>query len=390
MPVDLSSLPPKAERYSLPSIKVWVKFLIFLLCLINFVNYFIFPTLNIKKISVLQVSFLTFLGWTTLCFFRYLFYILHQFIAEGWDKKREEDRNNMIVIGQRYVTLLSQAMILPYLASCKDLSTQIAIAKSSLLPSYKLDNKIIYCSQFTDIEHNNVTRIINRLNKLLIEPSLISKIYQLPDDVKFKIIISSNHSNLSDDEKLEIDAILAKRIERAYHISYTAEVKIDLIDNWLDNPKLFDFLLLINIYSFNNPINYHSEVATAQLFSFSNLYPINGIAKIHRPELVEEKNTFDLFNQKVETVAIWSALDKSKLKNIWLTMLQDNHEDETKAKVLSSDISSHITLNNINSSIGYTHIASPWVNIYISTTQLIKEKSPQLLIDKKNILIVNL
>ncbi|WP_337242142.1 hypothetical protein, partial [Proteus faecis] len=91
---------------------------------------------------------------------------LHQFIADGWDKKREEDRNNMIMIGQKYVTLLGQAMVLPYLASCKDLSTQIALAKSSLLLSYKLDNNTIYCSQFSDVKENNVTRIINRLNKL--------------------------------------------------------------------------------------------------------------------------------------------------------------------------------------------------------------------------------
>lgn len=70
-------------------------------------------------------------------------------------------------------------------------------------------------------------------------------------------------------------------------------------------------------------------------------------------------------------------------------MLQDNHEDEIKIKISSSDISSHTRLYNINSSIGYTHNASPWVNIYISTTQLIKDKSPQLLIDKKTILIVN-
>ncbi|WP_337242141.1 hypothetical protein, partial [Proteus faecis] len=315
---------------------------------------------------------------------------LHQFIADGWDKKREEDRNNMIMIGQRYVTLLSQTMVLPYLASCKDLSTQIALAKSSLLPSYKLDNNIIYCSQFSDVKENNVARIINRLNKLLIEPSLISKIYQIPDGVKFEIIISSNCSDLSDNEKLEIDAILAQRVERAYHVSYTEEVKIDLIDNWLDNPKLFDFLLLINIYSFNNPINYHSEVATAQLFSFSNHYPIKGMAKIHRPELVEDKNTFDLFNEKIETVAIWSNIDKNKLKDIWLTMLQHNHKDEIKIKILSSDISSHIKLYDISSNIGYTHNVSLWGNIYISATQLIKDKSPQLLIDNKNILIVNL
>ncbi|WP_273802640.1 hypothetical protein, partial [Proteus vulgaris] len=113
MPVDLSSLPPKAKRHSLPSIKTWGKFFVFLLCFINFINYFIFPFLNIKKISVLQISFLTFLVWVGLCFFRYLFYILHQFIADGWDKKREEDRDNLIIIGQRYITLLSQTMILP-------------------------------------------------------------------------------------------------------------------------------------------------------------------------------------------------------------------------------------------------------------------------------------
>lgn len=389
MPVDLSSLPPKAKRHSLPSIKTWGKFFVFLLCFINFINYFIFPFLNIKKISVLQISFLTFLVWVGLCFFRYLFYILHQFIADGWDKKREEDRDNLIIIGQRYITLLSQTMILPYLENCKDLSTQIVVGKSSLLPSYQLDGNVIYCSQFSDIKENNVTRIINRLNKLLIEPSLISKIYQIPDNTKIEIIISSNYSNFSDDEKLEIDEILAQRIERAYDVSYTEEVKIDLIDHWLDSPKLFDFLLIINIYSFDTPINYHSEVATAQLFSFSNYHPIKGIAKIHRPELVENKNIFDLFNEKINTVAIWSDLDKNKLKDIWLTNLQDNHENEIKIKILSSDISRHTVLYDINRSIGYTHNASPWVNVYITTTQLIKEKSPQLLIDKKNILIVN-
>ncbi|WP_273802646.1 hypothetical protein, partial [Proteus vulgaris] len=146
-------------------------------------------------------------------------------------------------------------MILPYLENCKDLSTQIVVGKSSLLPSYQLDGNVIYCSQFSDIKENNVTRIINRLNKLLIEPSLISKIYQISDDAKFNIIISSNYSNFSDDEKLEIDEILAQRIERAYDVSYTEEVKIDLIDHWLDSPKLFDFLLIINIYSFDTPIN---------------------------------------------------------------------------------------------------------------------------------------
>lgn len=196
-------------------------------------------------------------------------------------------------------------------------------------------------------------------------------------------------SYLSDDEKLEIDAILSQRIERVYHVIYTEEIEIDLIDNWLDNPKLFDFLLLINIYSFDVPVNLHSEVATAQLFSFSNDSPIKGMAKIHRPELVEDENSFDLFNEKIETVAIWSNIGKNKLKDIWLTMLQDNHEDEIKIKISSSDISSHTRLYNINSSIGYTHNASPWVNIYISATQLIKDKSPQLLIDKKTILIVN-
>lgn len=381
MPVDLLSLPEKAARLPHPSIKRWGLFFILIFLLLNIFNYFLYLKEDSKP--TIYLFFLTVLIWGCLYAISYFIYLLGKWSADGWDNEREIDKQNRITRGQRKITLLSQSLFLPHITNCSDLSTQILDAKKTFLLPRKYNNQVIYSAHFFDIHENIFDRVINRLDQLLNTPTLSASIHQLSERTALTIILSLGESVLlNETNKTDIREKLVHHLERPFKIHFQQQVDSLFVDNWLDNTRQYDALLLINIRLFETPTNHQSEAALAQLFSSSLETGNKFIAYVHRPEVISNLSDTSL-NDKLDVVTLWANTSPEKFKHLWLTTPPDKESSRLINKAPLLPNYSHLKIVDINNVIGHTEHTALWLNLFISTTQFERTHQPQLIIDEK-------
>ncbi|MTC57806.1 MULTISPECIES: hypothetical protein [Providencia] len=386
MPVDLLSLPPKAKRQDFPSIKRWGIFFVLLSLVIYISHGFLVSQLLIEKIPEFNLLIFTIIIWLGLYSVRYIFFLFNKWAADGWDTQRQIDKDKRISIGQRRVTLLAQAMILPHITNCKDLSTQIITSKISLLPPNLVNGKASYCAQFIDSNASDVERVINRIKALVSEPSMLTAIKYLSDNVSLNILVSIGESIiLSENDTKQINQEISQLLERPFSINYKKYIPISIIDNWLDKADDFEYLLTINLYQIKQPIDKYTEVSVAHLLSSPKKTQKKYIAFIHRPESISQykDNTLDL-NKSINNALLWGNVEITKVKSIFLNTFSISNLDDTRKEVLFTESGGKIPLYSIDNIIGCTQHVSPWVNLYISTSCLIKTEAAQLAITRQN------
>lgn len=386
MPVDLLSLPPKAKRQNFPSIKRWSIFFVLLSVVIYISHRFLVSQSLIEKIPEFNLLIFTIIIWLGLYFVRYIFFLFNKWAADGWDTQRQIDKDKRISIGQRKITLLAQAMILPHITSCKDLSTQIITSKTSLLPPNLVNGKASYCAQFIDSNTSDVERVINRIKSLISEPSILTAIKCLSNNASLNILVSIGESIiLSENDIKEINQEISQLLERPFRINYKKHIPISIIDNWLDKVDDFEYLLTINLYLIKQPIDKYTEVSVAHLLSSPKQTQKKHIAFIHRPESISQYkyNMLDL-NKSIDNALLWGNLEITKVKSIFLNTFSINNLDDTRTEVLFTESGGKIPLHSIDNIIGCTQHVSPWVNLYITTSCLIKTEAAQLAITRQN------
>ncbi|MBQ0328027.1 hypothetical protein J9231_09200, partial [Providencia rettgeri] len=220
MPVDLLSLPPKAKRQDFPSIKRWSIFFVLLSVVIYISHRFLVSQSLIEKIPEFNLLIFTIIIWLGLYSVRYIFFLFNKWAADGWDTQRQIDKDKRISIGQRKVTLLAQAMILPHITNCKDLSTQIITSKTSLLPPNLINGKASYCAQFIDSNTSDVERVINRIKTLISEPSMLTAIKCISNNVSLNILVSIGESIiLNENDTKQINQEISQLLERPFSIN---------------------------------------------------------------------------------------------------------------------------------------------------------------------------
>nr|WP_282667083.1 hypothetical protein [Providencia rustigianii] len=340
----------------------------------------------IEKIPEFNLLIFTIIIWLGLYSVRYIFFLFNKWAADGWDTQRQIDKDKRISIGQRRVTLLAQAMILPHITNCKDLSTQIITSKISLLPPNLVNGKASYCAQFIDSNASDVERVINRIKALVSEPSMLTAIKYLSDNVSLNILVSIGESIiLSENDTKQINQEISQLLERPFSINYKKYIPISIIDNWLDKADDFEYLLTINLYQIKQPIDKYTEVSVAHLLSSPKKTQKKYIAFIHRPESISQykDNTLDL-NKSINNALLWGNVEITKVKSIFLNTFSISNLDDTRKEVLFTESGGKIPLYSIDNIIGCTQHVSPWVNLYISTSCLIKTEAAQLAITRQN------
>lgn len=382
MPVDLRSLPDRAARPALPSIKRWGTFFVSIFLLLNIVNHLLYSNSDSKP--TLYLFFLTLAVWGCFYAIRYFIYLLGKWRADGWDNEREKDKRNRIALGQRKITLLSQSLVLPHVIHCSDLSTQILEAKKThLLPS-EYNGRSIYSAHFFDIHAPLLNRIINRLNQLLNTSTLSAHIHQLSEQRELTVILSLGQNiQLSETDKQHLHEQFVTHLVRPFKIHYQQNVDSLFIDSWLDNLRQYDTVLLINLYLFDTPINHQSEVALAQLFSSSLETHDTFTAYLHRPEVITDINE-NSFNEKLEAAILWAKTSSTKIKHLWLTAPREKERSYVINNVPLLTHYSHFKLVDINQVIGHTGHSTLWLNIFISATHCDKHRESQLVIDEQD------
>ncbi|EFB71286.1 hypothetical protein PROVRUST_07468 [Providencia rustigianii DSM 4541] len=358
-----------------------------LLSLVIYISHgFLVSQLLIEKIPEFNLLIFTIIIWLGLYSVRYIFFLFNKWAADGWDTQRQIDKDKRISIGQRRVTLLAQAMILPHITNCKDLSTQIITSKISLLPPNLVNGKASYCAQFIDSNASDVERVINRIKALVSEPSMLTAIKYLSDNVSLNILVSIGESIiLSENDTKQINQEISQLLERPFSINYKKYIPISIIDNWLDKADDFEYLLTINLYQIKQPIDKYTEVSVAHLLSSPKKTQKKYIAFIHRPESISQykDNTLDL-NKSINNALLWGNVEITKVKSIFLNTFSISNLDDTRKEVLFTESGGKIPLYSIDNIIGCTQHVSPWVNLYISTSCLIKTEAAQLAITRQN------
>lgn len=386
MPVDLLSLPPKAKRQDFPSIKQWGIFFVLLSVVIYISHRLLVSQSLIEKIPEFNLLIFTLIIWLGLYSVRYMFFLFNKWAADGWDTQRQIDKDKRISIGQRKVTLLAQAMILPHITNCKDLSTQIITSKTSLLPPNLINGKASYCAQFIDSNTSDVERVINRIKALISEPSMLTAIKCLSNNVSLNILVSIGESIiLNESDTKQINQEVSQLLERPFSINYKEHIPISIVDNWLDKIYDFEYLLTINLHLIKQPIDKYTEVSVAHLLSSPKKTLNKYIAFIHRPESIPQHkhNTLEL-SKSIDNALLWGNVGLTKVKSIFLNAFSISNLDNTRTEVLFTESGRKIPLYSIDNIIGCTQHASPWVNLYISTSCLIKTEAAQLAITHQN------
>ncbi|SUC27442.1 Uncharacterised protein [Providencia rustigianii] len=215
---------------------------------------------------------------------------------------------------------------------------------------------------------------------------MLTAIKYLSDNVSLNILVSIGESIiLSENDTKQINQEISQLLERPFSINYKKYIPISIIDNWLDKADDFEYLLTINLYQIKQPIDKYTEVSVAHLLSSPKKTQKKYIAFIHRPESISQykDNTLDL-NKSINNALLWGNVEITKVKSIFLNTFSISNLDDTRKEVLFTESGGKIPLYSIDNIIGCTQHVSPWVNLYISTSCLIKTEAAQLAITRQN------
>lgn len=381
MPVNLNSIPPKAKRSKKPSMKIWSYILSVFLLAGGLFNYFITRNDPEKLISLYVVTVFSSVFFLALIL-RLISYFISEHLADGWDFQRHQDIELEIKRGQRYVSVVSQALCLPHIVDSRFLISKISTDDELSLPVHIKDtgSDLSYQSQFDDKTQIFSDRCINRIRDTLLNESMVNGLNE----------ISNNHvptvALLIDTDTPEysygIDVIhenLNSIIKKPFKL--ISQYDLLSVDSWMDSPDITDYLLVVSLRLYSDLIPGSSEAATSILFSLSNE---NCRVALHRPEFYTYSDNGVDLNESINKALLWGRVDAEEVDSIWLTGTGFRTDSEIKNSVMHSLASIKKTASQIiisDDKTGTLSSHSCWVNICIAAMNAKASNKSQLAVN---------
>lgn len=389
MPVNLDLLPkPLTMKKGLSrsfwciTLIVFIVISVILICL-NQPNY----KIGIEHI-IIAVIF-AFIGWIILLLIWLLFRGYKEFYVEGWNKLREDRKQELIEFGQKPVYVIfnqlhsefgdenhAQALI----------SGLLSIEAKTTLSSSDYNNPIIHSRfNFNNLKNNDFSLKIDELFKELqgVISILNNKVFQKKQKhirIFIDVPISSELIKLSWEKKLGLTAFFD-----SWSVIDAKESSV-FLDSWLDNSKNNDHILCcISLHLYDLPYSYSSEVMTSMICLGKNIFQTDSsIQYIQENKLtvvaLHRTQESDNLDDTLEHAELWGDFnieesDQHPIGAIWLSKLTS----DINVRVLSRYIDKVCSIDNvyhINTTFGISGECDYWVGLAfaIENAKYIDEK----------------
>ncbi|MDA8515696.1 hypothetical protein [Citrobacter sp. Igbk 16] len=383
MPVDLSVIPPATKRRLPPSVKRWsVILLVFIVCGGLFTSL-MWPSHSTVRGVLFWNCFISlpFIIWLFIFGIRWLSYLTSVWLTDGWNHEREKDIENEIQRGQRYLTLEAVCTHLPHVVTSGVMTDQFIIPRGVELPTVvdEVTQIVSYQSRFGDARLPLLIRIVRELTLLLEDVTLQTALMKCKASKRLTVVLQIDSDitlapvTISDIKK-EVKLLVPGYAQ----ILFSSQFGLADIDNWLDNPRTMDYLLVLSINLRTKLHNGEGEAAVALLLHSTqdDSQLKNYIAHIHRPE----KTTYAGLNASVMQSLLWGKSNLETIEYLWLSGMGAKNEEktqvanniglplnDTKAKLIDIDMKS-----------GFTGSVSPWLAIALASGNH-RYPSPQLI-----------
>lgn len=396
MPIDLNLLPkPLTMKKGLSrlfwciTLVVFIIISVILICL-NQPNY----RIGIEHI-IIAVIF-AFIGWIILLLISLLFRGYKEFYVEGWNKLREDRKQELIEFGQKPVYVIfnqlhsefgdedhAQALI----------NGLLSIDAKTALPSSDYNNPIIHSRfKFNNLKNSDfslkVDELFNELQEVI--SILNNKVFQKKQKhirIFIDVPISSELIKLSWEKKLGLTSFFD-----SWSVVDAKESSI-FLDSWLDNSNNNDHILCcISLHLYDFPHSYSSEAMTSMICLGKNIIQTDStiqyirenkltVAALHR---TQESDNLDY---TLEHAELWGDFNMEEgnqhpIGTIWLNKLTS----DINVRVLSRYVDKACSIDNIyhiNTTFGIPGECDYWVGLAfaIEHASFINEK--QLVIGEK-------
>lgn len=384
MPVDLSVIPPATKRRLPPSVKRWsVVLLVFIVCGGLFTSL-MWPSHRTVRGVLFWNCFISlpFIIWLFIFGIRWLSYLTSVWLTDGWNHEREKDIENEIHRGQRYLTLEAVCTHLPHVVTSGVMTDQFIIPGGVELPTVvdEVTQIVSYQSRFGDARLPLLIRIVRELTLLLEDATLQAALMKCKASKRLTVVLQIDSDiALAPVTISDIQKKIKLLVPGYAQILFSSQFGLTDIDNWLDNPRTMDSLLVLSIKLRTKLHNGEGEAAVA-LFLHSTQDDSqlkNYIAHIHRPE----KTTYAGLNTSVMQSLLWGKSNLETIEYLWLAGMGEKNEEktqvanniglplnDTKAKLIDIDMKS-----------GFTGGVSPWLAIALASGNH-RYPSPQLIV----------
>lgn len=383
MPIDLSCIPARAKRQAAPSIKRWVMFLILLIVAGGGITAYILPTSTSTHTATFWFCFLgipSAVGGVAFAF-RWLIYLVGEWLADGWDAAREWDLAQDIRYGQRSLGMLGYVVHLPHVISAESISQQMQIPEGIILPT-KVDETnelLIHHASFNDVGLPVLVRVKERINSLLSEASLQNAFQHIPQKSPVAVLFQFNQDiSLSPEELGTLQQWVQNRIGFPFNITFISGEGLQIVDAWLDSPDVMQNLLVITLNLSEKIMDGTGEAAAALLMNSPETPEVTRsvVAQIHRPE--QMKATQEISSALMQALH-WGQTTPNEIKHIWLTGTGASN----KATSLLSTAGVRFPVAgqpcDIDLKTGLMGIVSPWLAIAVAADQTAQSESSQLI-----------
>lgn len=385
MPVDLSAIPDVASRARQPSVKRWLVILLIFMVLGGFLTSWLWPANSPSRGAFFWHCFISapLAMWGVLFALRWLGWLSTVWPANGWDDERERDIENEIQRGQYYLVLDATSVSLPHVVTSGVLTEQFLLPQGIKLPSVvdATTQSVSYAARFGDDKLPATERIQNRLRELLNDPILKAALSGSKTTKPLQVILQIDPNVcLSGDEQVDLQNLM-KTLFPVNNIQLLPHFGLSDIDNWLDNPKGMEALLILSVCIRATVSDGEGEAAVALLLHSVNgeTFDRNTRVCIHRPE--QSNDTAALHTSAMQAL-VWGKIHPDAVESLWFAGMGTENKtrsflSEHKLRFPRAEANAQIT--DIDLKTGLTGVVSPWLAIALAAGHSGSLPFPQLL-----------
>lgn len=323
------------------------------------------------------------LAWCLLCLGRGLWYFGRQYVADGWDKAREDDWVRSIRRGRRSQQVLGVSLYTALRAPGDDPAFQLdaLLGGVSFLEAQlsRAGQVGLRHSRLPDDGNQEAEHLLPVLVQVLTE--LAQTLALLPDDTPLALL-------------LEVDSGLAQNeLRRVWQYAWresgirqTAEPiqgsELEVLDQWLDLRINDQALLMVVAFQFapQQPADTAEAVVGLLLGNRLTQTTLAPLAYLHRPEH-ERGTTTETLRYAARQALDWVPLPATAVERVW-RVGADAQRDAAMAAVLAElpiVVQHNQGLHDLDSLLGHPGKASSWLAIAAATQLLERGAGPQLI-----------
>ncbi|MDR3104219.1 MAG: hypothetical protein LBU96_07175 [Yokenella regensburgei] len=381
MPVDLTSIPERAENRSPPSVRRWLVFLLALLAGNGLITAWLWPAGMSTHIPLFWICFPggAIVLWVVLVIVRSAIFLTPVFGNGGWNDTRERDLALEIQRGQRSLVMRAQAVHLPHVAASGSLSGQLLIPGAIALPPVTGNGTSdgVHQARFGDVSLPVADRLKARFQALLSDNRIQTVLRELPAQSPLTVALLTGQEESVPPEHQQMAArIIGEITGSAFRLSFINSAGPEMLDRWLDEQDRMQSLLVLAVNLTETEADGTGEAAVALLLQRDNSPVAAPVVSVHRPEQTQPEQGM---TYALQQALLWGMTTPEDIQQIWMTGTGTKNKADGLFSATGMRFPAAGQPCDIDLRTGLTGCASPWLAMAVAAEHLRVASPAQLL-----------